>query len=124
MQEAADFAHGHLPPLFILADRIDDIADEGSPPYSLWSEGERELFWENCSEAFALLTTGVTYVVIPPNFPTFGDIWEQHEYPILAANPAVTEIIRVDSTDFDRQRSIWPCETYADAYGCGIEFAK
>lgn len=99
-EQAEMFAANHEPRLYILADLF-------NPPPDV---AETDQFWDNCSQAFAELSSGVTYVLIPPQVVmAIPDVWGRVEYGALVANPMVTMIIWVNPTNFQDQLTLWPC---------------
>ncbi|KAG5331660.1 hypothetical protein C0989_007640 [Termitomyces sp. Mn162] len=59
----------------------------------------KKTFWKNASQAFAELSSGMVYVLLPEdvginNFHK-GTIWEEVEWPTLEKNVHVTKVIKV-----------------------------
>ena len=64
---------------------------------------ESDLFWDHCSQAFAELSTGTAYVMLPKGQGTTwhaGSRWDRFEWPHLGAG--VTRVVRLDP-DFDEE---------------------
>lgn len=80
-------------------------------PPDVWTKEMEDQFWASCSQAYAEITIGIAFVVIPPTRPIPGDgyFWINIEYPTLVLNLDVGAIIKVDSDSFD-DSVLWPCD--------------
>ena len=80
-------------------------------PPDIWAEDLKIEFWASCSQAYAEITSGTAFVVIPPTrpIPGGGNFWINFEYPALKLNIEVDVITKVDSNTFD-ESVLWPCD--------------
>ncbi|MCJ1467373.1 hypothetical protein MMC07_005997 [Pseudocyphellaria aurata] len=80
-------------------------------PREYWRESkwdDIELFLHRWSAAFALASSGIVYVLIPPEGPMVDSHWELDEWPILNGNnPNVDEVIAINSDDFSNTTVIY-----------------
>lgn len=89
-------------------------------PPDIWAEDLKTAFWASCSQAYAEITSGTAFVVIPPTrpIPGGGYFWINFEYPVLVQNIDVDMISKVDSDTFD-ESVLWPCDDpFGDALDC------
>ena len=118
VDSAREFAIEQVPRLYLLEDIIDDISDYANSPNSPWSQAEKDLFWDNCSQAFAELTRGVTFVVLPSVIPVTPEVWKRIEYNALVGNLDVDLIVKVIAENFNNQTILWPCSSGGTQYTC------
>jgi hypothetical protein len=104
-ESARTFADDSTGNLVLLEDII-----QIQPP-DIWAEDLQIAFWANCSQAYAEITSGTAFVVIPPTrpIPGGGYFWINFEYPALVQNIEVDMITKVDSVTFD-ESVLWPCD--------------
>ena len=118
VDSAKNFSLIHVPRLYILADRLDNISDYANSPNSPWSQAEKDLFWDNCSEAFAQLTSGVAFVILPSVIPATPEVWKRIEYDALVSNMDVDMIVKVIAENLADQTILWPCSRGGTQYSC------
>jgi len=105
--------------LFLLENRIDKtFSDLADSPDSPWSQSQKDLFWQRCSQGFAELTSGITFVVLPRVIPVAERIWKSTEYNTLVDNTRVLLIVKVIAENFSDQTILWPCSRGGTEYTC------
>jgi hypothetical protein len=118
VDSARTFAIQHVPRLYLLEDLIDDISDYATSPDSSWSQADKDLFWDNCSQAFAELTSGVAFLILPSQIPVTPKVWKRIEYDALVNNMDVHLIVKVNDSNTQDQTILWPCSSGGTAYEC------
>ena len=118
VDSARKFAIQHVPRLYLLENLIDDISDYANSPNSSWSQAEKDTFWDNCSQAFAELASGVAFVVLPSVIPVTPEVWKRIEYDALVRNMDVDLIVKVIADHFNDQTILWPCSSGGTQYTC------